>query len=225
LIVISMRYSFSVALSIAFALAQIGEFSFILAEQAGHYSFFPDEAFDIIVACALISISVNPLLFTLLNYLNPYLAKQDSLDMQHVQGISKQQPKALIVGFGTIGQNLILNLEKIGYQPVIIEKDVDTVVKLVEEQREAVYGEASFPNLLKMAHIEAVNVLIITILDLTETLNIIHHAHETYPNIPIIARAQNLEEKSILNNMGIHVVCEDEEISIALNRMLENVLK
>lgn len=225
LIVILMRYPFSVALSIAFALAQIGEFSFILAEQAGHYKFFPDEAFDIIVACALVSISVNPLLFTLLNYLSPYLVKQDSPEMQHsVQVPFKKRSKALIIGFGTIGQNLIPTLEKIGYQPVIIEKDVDIVAKLVEEQREAVYGEASFPNLLKMAHIESVNLLIITILDLTETLNIIHHANETYPNVPIIARAQNLEEKSILNNTGVHVVCDDEVVSLALNRVLEDSL-
>lgn len=226
LIVILMRYPVSIALSIAFALAQIGEFSFILAEQAGHYKFFPDVAFDIIVACALISISINPLLFTLLNYLSPYLAKQNLFDMQHnMQFASKKQSKALLIGFGMIGQNLIPNLEKMGYQPVIIEKDVDAVAKLVEEQREAVYGEASFPNLLKMAHIESVSVIIITILDLTETLSIIHQANEAYPNIPIIARTQNLEEKDILNNMGIDVICDDEEISLALIHFLERLVK
>lgn len=225
LIVVFMRYSWSVALSIAFALAQIGEFSFILAEQADHYHFLPDAAFDIIVACALISISINPLLFTLLKYLNPYLDKQDPLDVQHnKQESSKDNSKALLVGFGMIGQSIIPNLERIGYQPVIIEKNVDTVKKLEEEKREVIYGEAAFPNLLKMAHLENIKILIITILDLTETVNIIRYAHEAYPKIPIIALSQNLEDKSVLNEMGVFTICEDEEISLALDRMIEQVL-
>lgn len=68
IIVILFKYPKEVALSIAFALAQIGEFSFILAEEAGKYDIFPDESFDIIVACALISIAINPLLFKLLKH-------------------------------------------------------------------------------------------------------------------------------------------------------------
>jgi CPA2 family monovalent cation:H+ antiporter-2 len=227
LIVIAMRYPFKVALSIAFALAQIGEFSFILAEQAGHYPhIFPDEAFDIIVACALISISINPLLFKLLNYFSPYFAKQNSREMEPcVTALSKLVPKALLIGFGTVGQNIVPSLEKLGYQPVIIEKDVDTVARLVKEKREAVYGEASFPNLLKMANIEIVKVLIITIHDLDEILNIIHYSHEAYPNISIIAVVKNLEEKSILSNLGVFALCEEEEISFALDNLLESVLK
>lgn len=225
LIMVLMRYPFQTSIGVAIALAQIGEFSFILAEQAGHFHIFPDEAFDIIVACALISISINPLLFTLLKFFKLNNGNTHSVEMQHqLQAGSQTDSKALIIGFGTIGQNIVLTLEGMGYQPVIIDRDVDTVAKLVEERREAFYGEASFPNMLKMAHIQSVDVLIITVLDLTETLNIIHHAHEIYSDIPIIARAQNLEEKSILNNMGVHVVCDDEETTLAFSRVLQAVV-
>lgn len=69
IIVLLSRYKMAIALSIAVALAQIGEFSFILAQEAGAFHIFPDEAFDVIVACALISIAINAPLFKLLSYL------------------------------------------------------------------------------------------------------------------------------------------------------------
>jgi monovalent cation:H+ antiporter-2, CPA2 family len=67
LITIALRYPLKTALTVAIGLAQIGEFSFILSEQAMRYRLLPSSGYDIIVACALISISINPLLFKLLN--------------------------------------------------------------------------------------------------------------------------------------------------------------
>lgn len=68
IIVKVLRYPFIVALTVALAMAQIGEFSFILAEEALALKILPDDGFDIIVACALFSIALNPLLFRLLSY-------------------------------------------------------------------------------------------------------------------------------------------------------------
>ena len=66
LITYASKYPFKTALTVSLALAQIGEFSFILAEEAMKYKIFPDEGYDILVACALVSISINPLLFRFL---------------------------------------------------------------------------------------------------------------------------------------------------------------
>lgn len=68
------RYPFQTALTVAFALAQIGEFSFILAEESLKYKILPDEGYDLIVACSLFSISINPLLFKLLTPHTPKAA-------------------------------------------------------------------------------------------------------------------------------------------------------
>lgn len=65
LITIALKHPVRTAITISFALAQIGEFSFILAEEAMNFDLMPEEGFDIIVACALISISINPLIFSL----------------------------------------------------------------------------------------------------------------------------------------------------------------
>ncbi len=65
-----LKYSSDTALIIGLALAQIGEFSFIVAEEANRFDILPDEAFDLLVACALISIAINPLFFRVLDYLH-----------------------------------------------------------------------------------------------------------------------------------------------------------
>ncbi len=228
LIVVLMRYPVSVALSVALALAQIGEFSFILAEEAAKFHIFPDEAYDIIVACALISIAVNPLFFKILNYLKPQLEGLESnllFTQQHLKQVSQRELKALIVGFEIIGQSVVNTLEKLGYRSVIIDRNVDTVAKLIEQKREAVYGEAAFPNMLEMAQITSASLLILTGSDLATTLDIIRYAHEVHPDITIIAHAKNLEEENILKKMGIIVVCEDEEISKAFNRTVVEVTR
>lgn len=71
LVSICLRYPFRAALTVAIALAQIGEFSFILSEESMRYGFMSDDGYDIVVACALISISINQLIFKILNNKQP----------------------------------------------------------------------------------------------------------------------------------------------------------
>lgn len=223
LITFLMGYPKSIALCVAFALAQIGEFSFILAEEAGKYGIFPDEGYDIIVACALVSISLNPLLIKMLHYFTPSADHEVYFMQQSLQKQSKQIPTALIVGFGVLGKHIVATLENFGYRPIIIDKDVDIITKLVGEHREAVYGKASFPHMLEMAQVELASLLIVTVLNLDETLQIIKYAHDIHPGLTIIARAQNLEDQSILSEMGIKAICEEEEIYQAFHRVLIDV--
>lgn len=75
-----MQYPWRVALPVGLALAQVGEFSFILAEEGTKFHLFPDEAYDIIVACALVSITLNPLLFKLLKPADHSLSSRKSVD-------------------------------------------------------------------------------------------------------------------------------------------------
>lgn len=219
LIAVLMRYPVPVALTVALALAQIGEFSFILAEEASKFNIFSDESYDVIVACALISISLNPLLFKLLNYFKPLIAKKKSFTVQQTVAESeKADIKAIVVGFGVIGQEVVNTLEKMGFKPLIIDRNVDIVKKLIEEQHEAVYGEASYPTMLEIAKIESANLLVITIPDLDATINIIQYARAIHPDILIIARTRHLEEQNILIEAGVKFVCcDDEEVSKAFS--------
>lgn len=226
LIVVLLRYSVTTALTIAIALAQIGEFSFILAEEASKYGLFSDEGYDIVVACALISIAINPLLFKLLNYFKPYIDRRSdsSRNGQRIQQSSKRDYIAVVVGFGIIGQTVVNILEKKGFWPVIIDYNVDTVARLIQEKREAIYGEASFPNMLKMAHIESAKLLVVTIPDLAATLNIVKYARELHPDITVIARIRYSDDQNFLNQIGVKwICCEEEEVRQAFQRVLNQI--
>lgn len=220
LIVILFRYPMAIALSIAFALAQIGEFSFILAEEAAKFKLFPDEAFDVIVACALLSISINPLLFKLLQYLPSPLFKLKPQGLREAwKAPESQAPKAFVIGFGSIGQGVVKTLEKSGYTTLIMDRNVDTVARLTEENHEAIFGDAAFPNMLEMAKIESAKMLVITIPDLSATLNIIHYARQIQPDIKIVARAHFKTDKEALSQAGIkYICCEEEDVGESFNR-------
>lgn len=220
LIVVFLRYPISIALTIAIALAQIGEFSFILAEEALKFNIFTDEGFDVIVACALVSISLNPLLFKWVNELKPSMEDQSLPPLEPSINQLPQATKALVIGYGAIGQAVVNYLENRGVKSVIIDHDVDTIAKLRAKQQEAIYGEASHPNMLELAHIEMFSLLIITIPDLASTLNIIKYAREIHPKIIILARARHLDGQEPLINAGTHIVCDDEELRHGFEKVL-----
>jgi len=221
-IVILMRYPIAMALSIAFALAQIGEFSFILAEEAGKYHIFPDPAYDVIVACAIISISINPLLFKLLDYWKPYLDGKTSMesDNPNFPETAKQKTRAIVIGFGDIGRNAVVILDELGYHTVVIEKEVEKIKEVKKQQYPAFFGDASFPHLLELTHVELASLLVITCSDLNTTLNIVKFARDIHPGIVIMAFAQNVMEEDLLKKMGVEAVCFDELVNNAFREKL-----
>jgi CPA2 family monovalent cation:H+ antiporter-2 len=221
LIVILLRYPAMTALTIAIALAQIGEFSFILAEEALKFNIFTDEGYDVIVACALISISLNPLFFKWINEIRPYMENRLLPNIEPPLNHMPQSTKALIIGYGAIGETIVHHLENRGVKSLIIDRNVDTVAKLKANQQEAIYGEASHPKMLEMAKIESFSLLIITISHLHATLNIIKYAREIHPSIVILARARHLEERERLIDAGARFVCcDDEETSHGFEKVL-----
>lgn len=215
IIVKLFNYSVLIALTISVALAQIGEFSFILAEEALKYHIFTDEAYDIIVACALISISLNPLLFKFIDLFKASLKEGDNgtviLKLKEEDKFTKEV-KALVIGFGLIGQMVVDRLEKNGIRTLIIDRNVEAVTQLLDSNREAIFGDASFPNMLEIVKIELARILIITIPDLASTIKIVKYAKQIHPEIIIIARVPHKKDESALMAMGVKDICCDEEL-------------
>jgi CPA2 family monovalent cation:H+ antiporter-2 len=212
LIVLFLRQTFETALTIAIALAQIGEFSFILAEEAIKFDVLPDEGFDIIVACALISISINPLLFKVLDYLKRHVKKNEVIIERHENvKAASGAPKAVVIGFGLIGKQVVQTLEKVGFTPLIIDHNIDTVAKLMVENREVVYGDASMPAMLAISQLESARLLVVTTPDVKVTLKIIQTARLIHPKIAIMARVRYVEDQRLLGELGVNVMCCDEE--------------
>jgi CPA2 family monovalent cation:H+ antiporter-2 len=223
-----MRYPVKVALTVALALAQIGEFSFILGEEAIKFHLLPDEGYDIIVACALISISINPLLFKGVGFL------QNSIEaIQHSYNplIPNDVPPvfhalhAIIVGYGPLGRDVAASLEEQNFSLTVIDQNVDTIANLRNAQQKGVFGDASHPTILEDAHIEDADLLLITAPDLKTTLKIVQVARSLNPNIKILARANYMTDQQKLQDLQIESVCSEEETKQAFIKMVNHLLR
>lgn len=225
LIAFLLKYPLKVALTVAIALAQIGEFSFILAEEAMTLKILPEEGFDILVACALISISLNPLLFQMLDSTEAYMLRSKFFRDFQTSSLKKFDdkkafaPKVVVVGFGPIGRDIAKMLKRSGYIPMIIEHNIDTVAEL-EEDNAIIFGNAAEENILIDAKVEDARYLIITIPDTAKACEIISTARQINPTIQILARTQFVSEKPLLEALKVKYICTESE---ALNAFVELV--
>lgn len=219
LIAIFFKHSLKTALTVAFALAQIGEFSFILAEEAMKVDLIPDEGYDVIVACALVSISINPLMFKVMDRVLQYLKGKTFNSPENI--ISPEtKHHAIVIGYGPIGKKVTEALDQMRWTPLVIDTNVDTITMLIEKKKQAVYGDATQPNILKIAHLETASILVITVPEEDTTKNIVVAAKDLNPNVHIIARGRYLGGMESLEELKIDVICDEDE---AVNAFIKKI--
>jgi len=212
LIVLFMRHPLNVGLTVAVALAQIGEFSFILSEQAMHLRIIPDEGYDMIVACGLISIALNPFLFKASMLLKNYLKKRSGkLSPKNESALLNDKYWAIVVGFGPIGQAVAAALEQMGYQTVIIDSNVNTITRLRRENKEALYGDASVQHILEAAHIDQAQLLVITLPEVSIAYDTIKIAKQLNPLLKVLTRVNYVSDQEQLKDLGVTIICGEEE--------------
>lgn len=236
LIVLQFKLPINTALVVALSLAQIGEFSFILAEEAMNLKILPDSAYDILVACAIVSISINPLLFSLLKHLGAKWKKENiknTLKTKILSGLSQEmageycseqdaKQKVIVIGFGFIGQTAVNILSTQNMTPLVIEYDINIVEDLkLRKNMNIIYGDATNPNILEWAHIEKSKILIITVSEITTTTTIIKYSLELNPHIHILARIASCSEKKLMDDMGIECICSELEESLAFQNAIK----
>ena len=224
IVAVALGRSFQTALLVAFSLAQIGEFSFIVSEEALKLKLLPDDGFDIIVACALVSIALNPLIFSACRSIGKRWDKASKAKIH--AGIDQQlsiSKQAIIVGFGPIGQDVAKILEELGIVPVIIETNVDTINTQKNNYKNVIYGDATVKQILEAAKIDTANILIITTPEINTTLQIIELARELNDKIYIIARAIYRSDKKLLADLKVSAICDEEESRHAFIDTIRNL--
>jgi len=229
LIVRLLGYPFKTALAIAVALAQIGEFSFILSSIGLDLGILPPEATHALVAASIVSIVLNPVLYravpriekwvsasaVLSGLLNPRAGASDS-------EAAPQRPKdaarrAIIVGFGPTGRTLVRLLRDNGIEPVVIELNMETVRELRAEGIEAVYGDAVRRDILEAAGPGNAGTLILTSAGMSGAGEVIRAARELNPRIQVLARTAYLRELPELRRSGADRVFTGEgEVALGL---------
>lgn len=203
-IVLLFGYPLKTALLVSAGLAQIGEFSFVLVGMGIFYNILPVEGRDLILAGALISIAINPLLFRLSGYLygwigaHPRRARlfnmQDD-DLAHLARDERQDLKDMIilVGCGRVGRHLLHNIRSV-YDVVVIDANREIVETLRNDGAHAITGDAGLEETLKEAAIEKAVAIVVAVPDSFEALRISQTARKLKPSIRILARAHNDEE-------------------------------
>ncbi len=183
--------------------------------------------FHLVLAGAIISIMLNPVLFTLLE---KYLDKTETLDEQTLEEVledEKQVPvdicnHALLVGFGRVGSLLGEKLMAQGIPLVVVETSRTRVDELRERGISAVLGNAANEEIMELAHLDCARWLLLTIPNGYEAGEIVASAREKCPNIEIIARAHYDDEVDYIIDRGANqVVMGEREIARAMLRLLE----
>lgn len=223
-VVLALKRPLSSALSISVALAQIGEFSFILAALAISLKVMPPEATNALVVASVISITLNPLLY---KAIKPTLKWLESKGITGRPQVPTDVPKmdedahtVVVVGYGPVGQTLSRILRNTGIQVVVVEMNIDTVKKLKESGLPAVFGDASHREILHHAGVEKAEGLIISASSVP-AYPVVQAARELNPKIRILTRTSYLKEAAALREAGATDVFSSEgEIALSMTASL-----
>jgi monovalent cation:H+ antiporter-2, CPA2 family len=233
-VVLLLRYPVRVAFAVAVALAQIGEFSFILAALGRDLGVLPPEAMPTIVAVAIVSIVLNPPLYRSLRGLEHRVAARPRLWRAlnafarrpaggdgPGEGVRRPSThRAVVIGYGPTGRTLARLLADNGIQPTVIEMNLETVRRLREGGVAAVYGDAGRRDVLDAAGVSESRVLIVSA-DVPDIKEVIRLARDMNPKLRVLARTTHLRDVDALHRAGAHEVFSGEgEVALALTEAI-----
>ena len=241
-IVLATGHSLRTGLVVAAGLAQIGEFSFILAEQARTLQLLPNAGHHALVACAIISISLNPWLFKRLLALEPWFKRHPRLSALANRRVDRlgraanaaiaakiadrKAARVIVVGYGPVGRTVARRAAEFGLETVVIDINIDTVLALQAEGKRALFGDASRTEILKEAGVANASHFVVSLPDAAASVAAVTAARALNPNLKVFARARYLAQGGALEQAGVDAVCYDEaEAATALSVVLRAHIK
>ena len=230
-LVLSFRYPLNTALTVAASLAQIGEFSFILAGLGVALGLLPAVGMSLVLAGALISIALNPLLFAAIAPLQAWLLKRSELarELERRDDPFAELPmsterkylegQVVLVGYGQVGRGIAKALAAASIPCIVAEQNRELVESLRHAGIAAVSGNAAEPEVLIQAHIANAAILVIAIPDTLHVRQMVEIARALNPHIEIVVRSHSEEESALLraDQVGT-VVVRDEALTQAMTR-------
>ncbi|WP_442762757.1 YbaL family putative K(+) efflux transporter [Malikia spinosa] len=222
-LVLALRYPLNTALTVSASLAQIGEFSFILAGLGLSLGMLPAEGMSLVLAGALISIALNPLLFAAVEPLRRWILQRSALARQLEQRTDPYaelptsterkylQGQVVLVGYGRVGKRIAAALEASGIPYVVVEQNRELVEDLRQQGKVAVSGNAADPVVLVQAHVAEAAMLVVATPDLFNLRQMAETARTLNSSIEIVLRTHSEDESVLLCKDGIGKVFFGEE--------------
>ena len=237
-LVLALRYPLNTAITVSASLAQIGEFSFILAALGISLELMPKEGQSLILAGAIISIAVNPLLFKAIEPLQRWLranseavrkleSSPDPLaELPMTVPHERLTGQVVLVGYGRVGRRIADELTAQGVHFVVAEQNRELVEALRRRDQPAVVGNAAEPAVLIQAHIARAAVLVIATPDTFHVRAMIETATMLNPAIRCVVRTHNEEEAELLHrDTGGKVFLGEHELARSMTRYVVETLK
>ena len=232
LVVVFLKKPLKQAISIGVALAQTGEFSFILASLGTSLDILPKEAYSAIIASSIISITLNPILFKSINPFVNFLNKkgintnkirkenENNIDFNNIES---EQDNIIVVGYGPVGKAVTKILNDKGIKVIIIELNIETVKNINNIKSSclnALYGDANQREVLINAGIKNARAFIISS-TLASSKEIIEIVKFLNPNVQILVNTSYINDIEILKEKGADIVFSGE---LAVSQILSNYI-
>jgi len=209
-LVLLFRYPLNTALIVSASLAQIGEFSFILAGMGQSLGLLPAEGQSLVLAGALISIALNPLVFRAIQPAQSWIRSRSRLAqvlerpddplaaLPMTVDLKRLTGQVVLVGYGRVGRRIGEALAAKGISFVVAEENREIVERLRARDIPAVSGDASDPAVLIQAHIQRARMLVIATPDTLNVRRMIEIARTVNPRIETVVRTHSEEEAALL---------------------------
>ena len=222
LIVLGFRYPLRTALTVSASLAQIGEFSFILAAMGVTLGLLPPEGQSLILAGALLSITLNPLVFSTiepverlglsLRPLAGWLERLARTDPDAAESpVGELRDHVVLVGYGRVGREIGRALKQAHIPFVVIEQNADYVQRLRQQEVPAIRGDASIEPVLAHASLANARMLVAAVPDAFQARRMLEHARKANPAIDSVVRTHSRAELKLLQEAGFGLVLMAEQ--------------
>ncbi|MBJ9717158.1 cation:proton antiporter [Acinetobacter pittii] len=237
-LVLFFRYPINTALTVGASLAQIGEFSFILATLGVSLGLLSLEAQNLILAGALFSITLNSFIFSAIEPVQRWIRERshlarllersgdplamlpDEVDQAYLRD------QVVIVGYGGVGRRITENLINENIKVVIAEENREIVEKLRNANIAAVSGVATEPSVLIQAHIMHARLLVISPMDILDIHRIVTIAKQLNPQIQVLICAESKEEAAVIRDENIgEVFYAKEEMAKNMSHHILNQIE
>jgi CPA2 family monovalent cation:H+ antiporter-2 len=232
LLLLALGHPARSALAVAASLGQIGEFSFILAGLGVALGVLPEEGRALVLAGAIVTIALNPLLLAGALWLERGLARRPAL-MERLERAHRPRElaadaapaaaalsdHAVLVGHGRVGRTIAEALARERVPYVVIERDLRTVEALRRRGVPAVFGDATRPAVLAQAHPERARLLVITAPDPYHARHVIGLARHAQPTIDVVVRTHTAEAQAHFERMGVgHALMGEHQLALGMAR-------
>ena len=228
-LVLAFRYPLNTALTVGAGLAQIGEFSFILAGLGVTLGLLPAQGQSLILAGALVSISLNPFVFAAIEPAQAWIRSRSSLarslerrddplaELPATVDQATLSGHVLLVGYGRVGRRIAEALGSNGIPYVVAEQNRELVERLRQKNVPAVSGDASEPAVLIQAHVARASLLVVATPDTLKMRKMVGIARTLNPKIEALLRVHSDEEAELLRreNLG-EVFMGEHELALAM---------